>query len=145
MPTYIVHYREASLNPETKASIAEGLAEAHERVTGAPRAFAQILFREMKTENWYIGGKVIDTPFVFLFGYIRSGRETDLKHELIREHTSVLVQKGGFLPEQTRITLSEVPASHISEYGQIVPEPGHELAWIANLPAHVRTHFDTDR
>ncbi|MEQ5055327.1 4-oxalocrotonate tautomerase family protein [Klebsiella michiganensis] len=141
MPTYIIHYPEASLEAEKKQSIAKGIAEAHEKVTGAPRAFAQILFREIKKEDWYIGGKTISSPFIFLFGFIRSGRETELKHELIHEHTEVLVKYGKILAEQTRISLSEIPASQISEYGQVVPEPGAEKEWIARLPEHLQAHF----
>lgn len=138
MPTYNVHYPKGLLTTEQKQVIAKGITHTHSTVTGAQQFFAQVLFREIPTEDWYLAGEPLTGPHLFLFGHIRAGRSLELKGTLLRGLRDVLVQHGGVPIERAWVYLSDVPAAHIIEYGDILPDPGHEEQWLANLPEAAR-------
>lgn len=99
MPTYIVYHAENAFTAAEKKSLAKNIINAHTSVTGAQRLFGQVMFRELKSEDWYLAGEEIDRPFVFLFAYVRAGRDVESKHELIRELNKVLVEAASVVPE----------------------------------------------
>ncbi|HCF7274953.1 TPA: tautomerase family protein [Pseudomonas aeruginosa] len=138
MPTYIVYHAENAFTAAEKKSLAKNIINAHTSVTGAQRLFGQVMFRELKSEDWYLAGEEIDRPFVFLFAYVRAGRDVESKHELIRELNKVLVEAASVVPERAWVSLSEIPAENLMEYGQILPNPGHESEWLAGLPQAIK-------
>ncbi|MBU9477059.1 tautomerase family protein [Burkholderia multivorans] len=138
MPTYNVHYPQGLLNATQKQTIAKRITETHSAVTGAQQFFAQVLFREIPGENWYLAGEPLTGPHLFLFGHIRAGRTLETKAKLLRALRDVLVEHGDVSIERAWVYLSDVPAAHIIEYGDILPDPGQEEQWLANLPEAAR-------
>lgn len=138
MPTYQVHCPAGSLSENQKRSIAKGITEAHSAATGAQQFFAQVLFREVPAQDWYLAGEPLSGAHLFVFGYIRSGRTLEVKAGLLRAIRDLLVQHGGVGIERAWVYLSDVPAAHIIEYGEILPEPGQEQQWLAGLPEPAR-------
>lgn len=138
MPTYNVHYPKGLLTTEQKQAIAKGVTDTHSAVTGAQQFFAQVLFREIPAEDWYLAGEPLSDPHLFLFGHIRAGRSIEIKSALLRDLRDVLVRHGDVSVERAWVYISDVPAAHIIEYGDILPEPGQEEQWLANLPEAAR-------
>lgn len=138
MPTYNVHYPKGLLTVEQKRAIAKAVTDTHSACTGAQQFFAQVLFREIPSEDWYLAGEPLTGPHLFVFGHIRAGRPLELKARLLRELRDVLVQHGRVPTERAWVYLSDVPAAHIIEYGDILPEPGQEEQWLARLPEAAR-------
>lgn len=138
MPTYNVHYPKGLLSAEQKQAIAKAVTEAHSTVTGAQRFFAQVLFREIPEGDWYLAGQPLVGPHLFLFGHIRAGRTLEVKATLLRALRDALVKHGGAPIERAWVYLSDVPAAHIIEYGEILPDPGQEEQWLASLPNEAR-------
>lgn len=143
MPTYNVHYPAGLLDANQKQAIARGITDTHSSITGAQRFFAQVLFREIPQEDWYLAGKPLTGPHLFVFGHIRAGRSAEIKSALLRALRDVLVQHGGVAVECAWVYLSDVPAAHIIEYGDILPDPGQEERWLANLPEAARRLLDS--
>lgn len=83
MPTYNVHYPKGLLTTGQKQAIAKGVTDTHSAVTGAQQFFAQVLFREIPTEDWYLAGEPLSDPHLFLFGHIRAGRSIEVKSALL--------------------------------------------------------------
>lgn len=142
MPTYNVHYPQGLLTAEQKRVMAKAITETHSACTGAQQFFAQVLFREIPTGDWYLAGEPLTGPHLFIYGHIRAGRPLDLKAKLMRGMRDVLVELGGVTTERAWVYLSDVPAAHIIEYGDILPEPGQEAQWLANLPEAARKLLD---
>lgn len=138
MPTYNVHYPKGLLTVEKKQAIAKAITDTHSSVTGAQRFFAQVLFREIAAEDWFLAGEPLSEPHLFLFGHIRAGRPIELKAKLLRGLRDILVQHGDVKGERAWVYLADVPASHIIEYGEILPDPGQEEHWLENLPEAAR-------
>ena len=138
MPTYVVYFPQSLLTKDQKQGIAKAITETHSRTTGAQQFFAQVLFRELPSEDWYIAGEPLTDPHVFVFGYIRAGRTVEVKAQLMRSIRDILVQHAKVAVERAWVNMSDVPATHIIEYGEILPEPGHEDQWLANLPERAR-------
>jgi len=143
MPVYNVHYPKGLLSAKQKQAIAKGVTDAHSTITAAQQFFAQVLFREIPAEDWYLAGEPLTGPHLFLFGHIRAGRSLEIKSTLLRALRDVLVQHGGVSIERAWVFISDVPAAHIIEYGDILPDPGHEEQWLANLPEAARKLLKT--
>ena len=55
MPTYMCYAHEGQITGEQKSQIAVGIAQIHSRFTGAPVAFCQSIFRNLESDEHYIG------------------------------------------------------------------------------------------
>ena len=74
MPTYYCTTLEGRLTAEQKSGIAGEITRVHCEVTGAPSFFAQVIFREVKPGNYFMGGAPLKHDQLFIYGHIRSGR-----------------------------------------------------------------------
>jgi phenylpyruvate tautomerase PptA (4-oxalocrotonate tautomerase family) len=137
MPNYMVHLDTGASSAEQRAALVREISTSHSVLTGAPPSFVQVIISHIGGEH-FIGGEPVDARAVFLHGHIRDGRSTNAKDALIaalrdavRDHLRV--------PEDLIwVYLSEIPAAQMIEYGRVLPTPGHEQAWQAELPDEVR-------
>src|SRR5947207_13798830 len=74
MPTYYCTSIEGRLSAQQKRRIASEITRVHAEVTGAPSYFAQVIFDEVKSGNYFIGGAVLNHDQLFVYGHIRGGR-----------------------------------------------------------------------
>src|SRR5260370_36456359 len=73
MPTYYCTSIEGRLSAQQKGRIASEITRVHAEVTGAPTYFAQVIFDEVKSGNYFIGGAPLNHDQLFVYGHIRGG------------------------------------------------------------------------
>ncbi len=134
MPTYICSARDGLLTKDQKAQIAEEITRVHNEVTGAPRFFVQVLFNDLKPGSQFIGGVRRSVDQVWISGDIRAGRNQHDKGKLRLDILRGFSRISGVPEVDVWVYLNELPARNMAEFGQMLPEPGGEEAWIAALP-----------
>lgn len=138
MPTYTVTHSSLDLNPEQKNQMAKGITEVHNRVTGANRYFAQVIFNEKSAGDHFMGGKTIPEPQLFLLGQIRSGRTREVKNRLILGLRDVLIEFSGLDKSNVWVYIIDLLPDQMIEYGEILPESGKEKEWFSNLSSELK-------
>ncbi|MGA2553032.1 MAG: tautomerase family protein [Burkholderiaceae bacterium] len=138
MPTYTIYAPRGQLSSEQKKTIAGAITRTHETVTGARSFFAQVLFIEIPHENWFMGGGALQTEQLYVCGHIRGGRSPELKRDLILGLRDALAIGASVSRSKVWAYLVEVPPSLMVEYGHVLPVPGQEEIWLAELPPEDR-------
>ena len=138
MPTYTVTHSSLDLTPEQKNQIAKGITEVHNRVTGANKYFAQVIFNEKSKGNHFMGGKIISEPQLFLHGQIRSGRKEEIKKKLILDLRDILIKVSGLNKSNVWVYIIDLIPNQMIEYGEILPESGKENEWYSNLSPELK-------
>ena len=137
MPTYYCTTLEGRLTAEQKSGIAGEITRVHCEVTGAPSFFAQVIFREVKPGNYFMGGAPLKHVFqLFIYGHIRSGRAAVDKSRMIALMAKTVGEVAKV--ESSRsvwVYVAELPPRQMIEFGHLLPEAGDETAWTAALPA----------
>jgi phenylpyruvate tautomerase PptA (4-oxalocrotonate tautomerase family) len=134
MPTYVCTARDGALTQEQKARIAAEITRVHNEVTGAPRFFVQVLFSDLKVGNQFIGGAQPPSNQAWIRGDIRAGRSEQDKGRLLLGLLRGFSRISGVPEADVWVYLTELPAKNMAEFGQVLPEPGAEEAWLAALP-----------
>ncbi len=134
MPTYVCTARDGALTQEQKARIAAEITRVHNEVTGAPRFFVQVLFNDLKVGNQFIGGAQPPSNQVWIRGDIRAGRSEQDKGRLLLGLLRSFSRISGVPEADVWVYLTELPAKNMAEFGQVLPAPGAEEAWMAALP-----------
>lgn len=142
MPTYTVTAPEGRLSAAQKASIAAEITRIHHTVTGAPGYFAQVLFTDVRSGNYFVGGKPLNDDQIFVHGQIRGGRTDADKRRLLTELLDAVAQAAQAPKTAIWVYLVDLPARQMAEFGHILPEPGEEAAWSASLPAADRERME---
>ena len=131
MPLYICNTVPNTLNEQSKERIANDITEIHCAVTGAPEIFVHVAFFE-------------ESPIVPLGsdraavrGTIRKGRSVEQKDEIAKAIHASLDRAAGISATNATVNILETPASWVLEGGEIMPEPGEEVAW---LETHKASH-----
>jgi phenylpyruvate tautomerase PptA (4-oxalocrotonate tautomerase family) len=108
-------------------------------VTGAPTYFAQVIFDEVKSGNYFIGGAPLKHDQVFVYGHIRGGRAAVDKTRMIKLMAKAVGVAAGVKDKSgVWVYVSEMPARQMIEFGHLLPEAGDEPVWTAALPASDR-------
>ncbi|MDE0511437.1 MAG: hypothetical protein OXI88_06615 [Gammaproteobacteria bacterium] len=138
MPTYTVTHSALDLDPEQRSRIANGITEAHNKITGANKYFAQVIFNEKSVGDHFMGGKLISEPQLFLHGEIRSGRTEAVKKQLILELRDILARFSGLDQSNVWVYIVDLLPNQMIEYGEVLPESGKENEWFANLSLELK-------
>jgi phenylpyruvate tautomerase PptA (4-oxalocrotonate tautomerase family) len=138
VPTYTVSSPAGRLSPEVKAKIAKEITRTHNEVTGAQTFFAQVIFHDIPSGDWFVGGQPLQGRQFFIQGQIRGGRTAEMKEKLLLGLRDVLAVSIDVPTSSVWSYVIELPPSQMIEYGHVLPEPGDEAAWLANLPADDR-------
>jgi len=138
MPTYTVSTPAGLLAAEQKQAIATAVTRVHSEVTGAQAFFAQVMFVETASGDWFMGGAPMTERQIFIHGQIRGGRSAEMKHALITGLRDALARVTRLPTSRVWCYLVELPPSQMIEYGHVLPEPGGEAAWLASLPEEDR-------
>jgi len=138
MPTYVCTITEDRLSPDQKSRIAGEITRIHCEVTGAPTFFAQVIFDEVKSGNYFIGGAPLAHDQIFVYGRVRAGRSVQDKLKMIRLMAEGVADAAGVRRTGVWIYIAELPPRQMMEYGYVLPEPGDEDAWTNALPTEHR-------
>lgn len=141
MPTYIVSTAANRLTQQMKQRIASRITESHSNATGAQGFFAQVIFQDIAEGNHFLGGSPLKADHIFVHGHIRAGRTQDQKRRLLESIVSVIVEAAATENRYVWAYVSELPPSQMVEYGNVLPEPGNETAWLESLSTEDRAYL----
>lgn len=141
MPTYIVSAAANRLTQQMKLRIASRITESHSDATGAQGFFAQVIFQDIAEGNHFLGGSPLKADHIFVHGYIRAGRTLNQKRRLLESIVSVIVEASATESRYVWAYISELPPSQMVEYGNVLPEPGHETEWLESLSTEDRAYL----
>ena len=139
MPTYIVSAETGLLTKQAKQEIAASITESHNHVTGANLFFAQVIFHDIPPGNHFMGGRPLKHAQVFVHGHVRAGRTREQKADLLKRIVKGVCKITDVPAVNVWGYISELPPSHMIEYGETLPEPGEEDQWMASLDPSVRS------
>ena len=143
MPTYMCYAHEGQIPAEQKSQIAAGIARIHSRYTGAPVAFSQCIFRNLESDEHFIGLQPAPHNGVFVYGDIRAERTSAAKHGILIGIRDLLMRVLNVPASVVWVYLNDLAHTDMVEFGHVLPEPGGEQAWIDELPAEVRDELAT--
>jgi phenylpyruvate tautomerase PptA (4-oxalocrotonate tautomerase family) len=142
MPTYTVTTANVALTSAQESEIAAAITDAHHQNTKAPGFFAQVLFVALPERKHYIGGKLNNTPQVFVHGLIRAGRSAATKTGLIEQIASRTREIASVGAEDVWVYLQDIPAEQMVEFGRVLPAPGAEEQWQKGLSPAKRRQLE---
>ena len=142
MPTYTVSTSPGQLVDATRPALARAITAAHTAATGAPGFFAQVRFDELEAGQHFIGGVPMDDDFVFVHGQIRSGRTPEQKRALLDALVAAVTDTIDIPRRGVWVYLVDLPPSNMVEFGQVLPEPGSEDAWLASMESLDREYVE---
>jgi phenylpyruvate tautomerase PptA (4-oxalocrotonate tautomerase family) len=134
MPTYVVRAPLGLLSDGSKNELAAAITRIHAAVSGDKEVFVQVIFRGIASNDCYVGGKPLSSAHCFIQGHIREGWSAVVRAELISGILPAVCTILGVPRYAVWVYLSELPARAMSEFGHILPKPGDEDSWLANLP-----------
>ena len=138
MPTYVCYAHEGQITAEQKSQIAAGIARIHSRCTGAPVAFSQCIFRNLESDEHFIGLQPAPHNGVFVYGHIRAERTRAAKHGILIGIRDLLMRVLNVPGSVVWVYLNDLAHTDMVEFGHVLPEPGGEQVWINELPTDVR-------
>ena len=141
MPTYTIYAQDGTLSPQQVHELAEEVTRCHSEVTGAPVSFVQCLFHHLASDRRYIAGRPADPRAVHVHGAIRAGRTEEVRHTLVTRLAETVTAVAGVPRHLVWVYLSQLSHRDMVEFGEVLPEPGHEASWLAGLPPGTRVHL----
>ena len=133
MPTYTVKDTKINLDEKKKNKIAKGITKVHKKITGANSFFAQVIFDQNKKKSHFMGGKIVKTKQIFLYGQIRAGRTMKIKNKLIINLRNSIIKNSGIEKDNVWVYLQDLNPKQMIEYGEILPKSGKEISWFNSL------------
>ena len=143
MPTYTVTSIEGCLDGAQRERIASEITRIHSEATGAPTYFAQVLFIEVKSDRYFVGGGLLKGQQVFVNGQIRAGRTAESKDRLISGIADAVTVASKLSKNNIWVYITDLLPRQMVEFGHVLPEPGDEATWAAALPEPDRAHMES--
>ena len=142
MPTYFVNSSNLKIEKKIKEKLAKKITKVHNEATGANKYFAQVIFKDNKKENHYMGGKMVSKPEVFIYGHIRSGRTAKIKNKLITGLREVIRKNTKLEKDNIWVYILDLKPNQMIEYGELLPKSGGEKKWFNNLPRKLKKRLN---
>jgi phenylpyruvate tautomerase PptA (4-oxalocrotonate tautomerase family) len=120
MPTYIISAGSDFFSERTKQSIAEKITRDYAEITGGPTFLAQVIFNAIPKGSHFVGGKLLNADQIFVHGYTRI--------------VDTIAEAASVAKRSVWAYLSELPHTHLVEYGHVAPQPGQDGEWLNTLP-----------
>lgn len=143
MPTYTVTAIEGCLDASRRAKIAAEITHVHNKATGAPTYFAQVIFVDVQPDKYFVGGVPLLGHQVFVNGQIRAGRTSESKDELIALMLAAVASAAQLPRNNIWIYINDLVPRQMVEFGHVLPEPGGEADWTDALPDADRVHMQS--
>jgi len=141
MPTYNVTTVNLMLTKDQKSEVAMAITTAHNKSTGAPGFFAQVIFHDVANGQHFIGGKLNNVSHIFVHGLIRAGRTTDAKSGLMAQIRDSVAKISGSSDEDIWVYVQDIEAEQMIEFGRFLPATGEEEAWKKEISDKKRDEF----
>ena len=138
MPTYTVKYSNFNLSQKQKNLLAKEISKTHSKFTGANTFFAQVIFQKNDKKSHFMGGKLVKTKEIFLYGQIRAGRTSKVKKQLILGLKKILIKNTSLRSDFIWVYLEDLLPEQMIEYGEILPRSGQENKWFNSLSPSLR-------
>jgi phenylpyruvate tautomerase PptA (4-oxalocrotonate tautomerase family) len=140
MPTYVCSVPAGSLTMMQKTAIAEAIARIHNEATGAPQFLVQVIIDENQSRDRFLGGQ-LTTNHIWIRGDIRAGRTEEQRKKLMLNIVRDVSQITGVDEDSIWVYLCNLEPTDMVEYGQVLPAPGDEQAWFAQLPQPLKDYL----
>lgn len=137
MPTYAFTTMR-SLTQAQREGIVERVTSIHAAEAAAPRYFVQVVFYTAEQRSMYIGGAPAPDDHVWVNALIRAGRTREQKANILRRIMRETAEVLDISEQSVWVYISDIPAQGVLEFGNVLPEPGHEEQWLASLPDTLR-------
>lgn len=141
MPTYVCWTAEGRLTSVQRAKIAKAITIIHAEEGLAPRYFVQVVFNEIQPDSHFVGGLPAPEGLIWIRADIRSGRTDGQKKAIMERLVSDIGTLANVGREDVWVYISDIPARGILEFGHVLPPPGDEDAWFANLSEALQRHL----
>jgi phenylpyruvate tautomerase PptA (4-oxalocrotonate tautomerase family) len=141
MPTYLCYTHRGQLSAQQTAQIAAGISRIHSEFTGAPITFTQCIFRDLDTNQHFIGGQLAPGNGVWVYGHIRAERTRSAKNHILLAIRDLLIQALQVPESVVWVYLNELAHTDMVEFGHVLPEQGDEQGWLDGLPSDLRDHL----
>ena len=139
MPTYVCTTTTGRLNKDQKEQIVHKVTRVHSQEGGnVPEWLVQVIFKEVERGNIYINKRNAEDQ-VWIRGDIRAGRSDAQKTAMAERMMNECAEAIGI--DKSYIWVYICDADKTAEFGQVLPEPGQEEAWVAKLPKEVRDRY----
>jgi phenylpyruvate tautomerase PptA (4-oxalocrotonate tautomerase family) len=129
MPIYTCTSTASTLSSDTKAALATEIAEIHSAINHVPTTYVTVVFHELPRDAVYSGG--VPASPVLVNSWVRQGHPADDITSLATEIAAAVTRITGVAAEQVTVVIQPGPARFAVEGGRVLPEPGHEDAWVA--------------
>ncbi|TMJ91620.1 MAG: 4-oxalocrotonate tautomerase [Alphaproteobacteria bacterium] len=143
MPTYSVFSVEGCLDAAKRAKIASEITRIHSKTTGAPTYFAQVIFTDVASDCYFVGGSPLKGHQVFVNGQIRAGRSAESKDQLIARITAAVAEASNRGKRNVWVYITDLIPRQMVEFGHVLPGAGDEARWAAALPEADRAHMQS--
>ena len=141
MPTYVCSTAAGRLTSAQRAEIATAITTIHAEEGRAPRYFVQVLFNDVPPDSHFIGGQPAPEGLIWVRADIRSGRTDDQKKAIMERIANDISASAKVGREDVWVYISDIPATGVLEFGQVLPQPGQEDAWFASMPEELQTRL----
>ena len=142
MPTYFVNSSNIKIKRKIKEKLAKKITKVHNEATGANKYFAQVIFNDTKSEDHYMGGKIVSKPEIFIYGHIRSGRTSKIKNRLIKGLRDLVIKNTKLKKDNVWVYILDLKPDQMIEYGEILPKSGDEKRWFKNLSKELKSRLN---
>ena len=129
MPIYTCTTTASTLASDAKAALATEISEIHSAINHVPSNYVTVVFHELPHDAVYSGGAQANP--VLVNSWVREGHPADETTRLATEIAGAVTRIAGVPAERVTVVIQPGPARFAVEFGRVLPEPGHEDAWIA--------------
>jgi phenylpyruvate tautomerase PptA (4-oxalocrotonate tautomerase family) len=129
MPIYTCTTTASTLASDTKAALATEISEIHSAINHVPTSYVTVVFHELPADAVYNGG--VPASPVLVNSWVREGHPADETTRLATEIAAAVTRVTGVPADQVTVVIVPGPARFAVEHGRVLPEPGHEAAWVA--------------
>lgn len=129
MPVYTCTTTTSTLTADIKRALAHEIGRIHAEINHVPSTYVNVVFHELPPGGIYTDG--VPANPVLVNGWVRSGHPEDETTRLATEIATAVSRIGSIDADRVLMVIQNSPASGAIEGGRVLPEPGHEQAWLA--------------
>jgi phenylpyruvate tautomerase PptA (4-oxalocrotonate tautomerase family) len=129
MPIYTCTTTESTLTADSRTALAGEITRLHSAINHVPSTYVNVVFHELPADAIYTDGR--PAAPVLVSGWVRAGHPDADTTRLATEIAAAVTRITGVPAERVMVVFISSPARFAVEGGRVLPEPGHEQAWIA--------------